>query len=51
MFAYMTNCLLKICPKILVIQEGGYNVDYLGQHASGVARALIEGPTYDINEL
>ena len=29
---------------MLVIQEGGYNVDYLGQHASGVARALISGP-------
>lgn len=34
-----------------MIQEGGYNIDYLGQHASGVARALIEGPEYDINNL
>jgi acetoin utilization deacetylase AcuC-like enzyme len=41
MYGYMTNQLNKICPKIMVIQEGGYNVDYLGQHASGVARALI----------
>ena len=24
-----------------VIQEGGYNLDYLGQHASGVMNALL----------
>jgi len=26
---------------VLVCQEGGYNTDYLGQHASGVVRALL----------
>jgi acetoin utilization deacetylase AcuC-like enzyme len=36
MYAYMTNQLNKICPKVLVVQEGGYNIKYLGQHASGV---------------
>ena len=29
---------------MLVIQEGGYNVELLGQHASGVVTALINGP-------
>lgn len=51
LYAYMTNQLNQICPKVLVIQEGGYNVDYLGQHASGVARALIEGPECDLSKL
>lgn len=43
-YAYMTHQLMNICPRILVVQEGGYNVDFLGQHASGVVRALIAGP-------
>lgn len=43
-YGYMTNELNKICENILVVQEGGYNVDYLGQHASGVVRALLNGP-------
>ena len=30
MYAYMTNELNKICPNVLVVQEGGYNLDYLG---------------------
>ena len=30
MFAYMTHGLNKICPRLLVIQEGGYNTDFLG---------------------
>ena len=44
MYAYMTHELTKICSHTLAIQEGGYNCDYLGQHASGVVRALISGP-------
>jgi len=43
MYAYMTKRLIDICPRVLVIQEGGYNVDLLGQHASGVVRALLHG--------
>ena len=27
---------------MLVVLEGGYNTDYLGQHASGVVKALLE---------
>ena len=30
-----------ICPKMVVVLEGGYNIDYIGQHASGVVNALI----------
>jgi hypothetical protein len=40
----MTSQLNKICDKLLVIQEGGYNVELLGQHASGVVTSLINGP-------
>lgn len=43
-YGYMTNELNKICENILVVQEGGYNVEYLGQHASGVVQALLNGP-------
>jgi len=39
-YYYMTTELLKICPKMVVCLEGGYNTDYLGQHASGVMKAL-----------
>lgn len=41
MYEYMTRRLGEICPKVLVLQEGGYNVNYLGQHASGVAHGLL----------
>ena len=37
----MTSNLVSICEKVLVVQEGGYNVDVMGQHASGVVRALL----------
>jgi len=30
------------------VQEGGYNVDYLGQHASGVVQALKAGPAKEL---
>ena len=29
-YYYMTTELLKICPKMVVCLEGGYNTDYLG---------------------
>ena len=29
-YYYMTRELLKICSKMLVVLEGGYNTDYLG---------------------
>ncbi len=41
MYEYMTRSLGAICPKLLVVQEGGYNIDYLGQHASGVVNGII----------
>lgn len=43
----MTHELNKICDKLLVVQEGGYNVDFLGQHASGMVSALIKGTDKD----
>jgi histone deacetylase 6 len=43
MYAYMTKKLIDICDRVLVVQEGGYNIDLLGQHASGVVRALTHG--------
>ena len=42
----MTKELMKICPKVVVMQEGGYNTDFLGQHASGVVKALIGHESY-----
>lgn len=47
LYGYMTHKLNKICDKILVVQEGGYNVDFLGMHASGVVSALVRGPGED----
>ena len=48
-YYWMTKELLNICDKMVVVQEGGYNTDYLGQHASGVVKALLkitpESPT------
>ena len=40
-YHWMTAELLKIQPKTVVALEGGYNVEYLGQHAEGVCRALL----------
>ena len=42
----MTKELIKICPKVIAMQEGGYNTDYLGQHASGVVKALLGHENY-----
>ena len=46
----MTRELLKICPKMVVVLEGGYNTDYLGQHASGVVKALKDVQPADYGE-
>ena len=49
-YYYMTQELLKICPQMIVILEGGYNTDYLGQHASGVVKALLDVPPNEYGE-
>ena len=41
MYQYMTQRLGQICPKLLVVQEGGYNIDFLGQHGQGVVNGLL----------
>ena len=46
MYYHMTRELMKIQTKTVVLQEGGYNTDYLGQHASGVVKALIGHEEY-----
>ena len=46
MYYWMTKKLCEICDKVLVVQEGGYNTDYLGQHASGVVKALLDKEQY-----
>ena len=46
----MTRELLKICPKMVVVLEGGYNTDYLGEHASGVIKALQDVEPCDYGE-
>ena len=51
MYYEMTRQLLKICPKMVVILEGGYNTDFLGQHASGVVKALNGTQPEDYGEL
>lgn len=45
-FYWMTKELLSICPKVVAVQEGGYNTDYIGQHASGVVKALLRQEDY-----
>ena len=50
MFYHMTRELMKICPKVLAVLEGGYNPDYLGQHASGVVKALLGVPEESYGE-
>lgn len=42
MYHYMTKRLGEICPKLLVVQEGGYNINYLGQHGQGVVNGLLQ---------
>ena len=44
MYYHMTCELMKICPRVLAVLEGGYNPDFLGQHASGVIKALLGIP-------
>ena len=46
----MTHKLIQICPKVLVVQEGGYNIDYLGQHASGIVNALLHTTAHSISD-
>ena len=41
-YYYMTTELLKICSKMVVVLEGGYNTKYLGIHASAVVSALLD---------
>ena len=41
-YYWMTRQLLKICQRMVVVLEGGYNTDFLGQHASGVVNALLD---------
>ena len=36
---------------MLVVLEGGYNTDYLGQHASGVVKALLDVSPEDYGKL
>ena len=51
MYYHMTRELLQICSNLVVVQEGGYNTDYLGQHASGVVKALLNVPPEEYGEL
>ena len=51
MYFWMTHQLIKICDNILVVQEGGYNTDYLGMHAAGVIKALILGKNEEGRDL
>jgi histone deacetylase 6 len=44
MYYWMTKELVKVQSKVLACQEGGYNPDFLGQHASGVMKALQNLP-------
>jgi hypothetical protein len=43
MYFWMTHQLCKVCDKIIVVQEGGYNTDYMKLHAEGVIKGLIVG--------
>lgn len=41
MYFWMTHMLSQVCDKIIVVQEGGYNCDFLKYHAEGVLKALL----------
>ena len=43
MYFWMTQQLCEICEQILVVQEGGYNTDYMMLHAEGVIKGLLLG--------
>ena len=49
MYFWMTRELFKITSKVLIVQEGGYNLEYLGYHASGVVEAILhhDEPDYE----
>jgi acetoin utilization deacetylase AcuC-like enzyme len=40
-YSYMTHALIKVCPKILVALEGGYNLDSLSRCSEAIIRTLL----------
>jgi histone deacetylase 6 len=41
MYCWMSHQLARICERILVVQEGGYNTDLMKYHAYGVVKGLL----------
>jgi hypothetical protein len=44
-YAYMTQGLRKICPKIAVALEGGYNLEALACSSMAVIKTLLTRPS------
>jgi len=40
-YSFMTNSLMKICPKILIALEGGYNLNSLQRGSEAIIRTLL----------
>jgi histone deacetylase 6 len=47
-FAYMTQRLREIQPKVVVLLEGGYNLDTLADSSLAVMKTLQLNPNDDI---
>lgn len=43
-YAWMTSGLQRICDKVMVVLEGGYNLDALANSSEAVLRSLMIGP-------
>lgn len=41
-YHYLTTKLMKICPKVLVVLEGGYNISSIANSVEGVVQALLK---------
>lgn len=46
-YAWMTHALLRICPEIVVLLEGGYNLDALAINSETVIEVLRIGDDTD----
>lgn len=49
-YAYMTQRLMELCPKIVVVLEGGYNVEVIAKCSEAVVRVL-QGDKLPIEEI
>ncbi len=49
-FAWMTYGLMKICPKIISLLEGGYNLKALAVSSEAVVETLFKNDETEFNQ-